>query len=130
MPIGNVIGNHGFGLREVSNASVLASAQNNKDYVLYRRKKHFLSEALFYVKYENRTYAVLPVDEITVTQDEAPKNLMLIGYVYKGKAEENDLTDIQGMETEQKYALYKLKRTLYVQLPNRETVCAPMVKVS
>ncbi len=53
MPIGNALGNHGFGFQEVSNTSVLVSA-HNKDYVLYGKKKHFLSEALFYVKYENR----------------------------------------------------------------------------
>ena len=62
MPIGSAIG--GVGLQETMNSSVLAGGRNSKDYVMYKRKKHFLSEVLFYVKYENQTYAVLPVDGI------------------------------------------------------------------
>ena len=107
MPIGNAAG---AGLQEAMNSSVLAGGRGSKDYVVYKRKKHFLSEALFYVKYEDMTYAVLPVDEITVTPDEQQKDLELIGYVYKARSEENDLTDAPVKETALKYAVYKLKK--------------------
>lgn len=128
MPIGSAIG--GVGLQEAMNSSVLAGGRNGKDYVMYKRKKHFLSEVLFYVKYENQTYAVLPVDGILITQDEQPKDLQLVGHVFKARSGENDLTDTPEKETGQKYGVYKLKKTLYVQVPKEEPVCAPMVKVS
>ena len=127
MAIGSAIGG---GLRETMNSAVLAGGRNSKDYVVYKRKKHFLSEALFYVKYENQTYAVLPVDGILVTQDEQPKDLQLVGHVFKARSGENDLTDTPEKETGQKYGVYKLKKTLYVQVPKEESVCAPMVKVN
>ena len=128
MPIGSTIG--GVGLQEAMNSSVLAGGRGSKDYVVYKRKKHFLSETLFFVKYENRTYAVLPVDEITVTQDELPKDLAFVGHVFKARSEENDLTDTPEKETDQKYGVYKLKKTFYVQVPGGESICAPMVKVN
>ena len=128
MPVGGAIG--GVGLQEAMNSSVLAGGRNSKDYVMYKRKKHFLSEVLFYVKYENRTYAVLPVDGITVTKDEQPKDLELLGYVFKARPEEDDLTDTPEKETTQKYAVYKLKKTLYVQVPKSEPICAPMIRVN
>ena len=128
MPVGGAIG--GVGLQEAMNSSVLAGGRNSKDYVMYKRKKHFLSEVLFYVKYENQTYAVLPVDGILITQDEQPKDLQLVGHVFKARSGENDLTDTPEKETGQKYGVYKLKKTLYVQVPKEEPVCAPMVKVS
>lgn len=128
MPVGSAIG--GVGLQEAMNSAVLAGGRGSKDDVIYKRKKHFLSEALFYVKYENRTYAVLPVDGITVTKDEQPKDLELLGYVFKARPEEDDLTDTPEKETTQKYAVYKLKKTLYVQVPKSEPVCAPMIRVS
>ncbi len=128
MPVGGAIG--GVGLQEAMNSSVLAGGRNSKDYVMYKRKKHFLSEVLFYVKYENQTYAVLPVDGILITQDEQPKDLQLVGHVFKARSGENDLTDTPEKETGQKYGVYKLKKTLYVQVPKEESVCAPMVKVS
>ena len=127
MSFGNAAG---AGLQEAMNSSVLAGGRGSKDYVVYKRKKHFLSEALFYVKYEDRTYAVLPVDEITVTPDEQPKDLELIGYVYKARSEENDLTDTPVKETTQKYAIYKLNKTLYVQVPKSDHLCAPMIRVN
>ena len=128
MPVGGAIG--GVGLQEAMNSSVLAGGRNSKDYVMYKRKKHFLSEVLFYVKYENQTYAVLPVDGILITQDEQPKDLQLVGYVFKARSGENDLTDTPEKETGQEYGVYKLRKTLYVQVPKEESVCAPMVKVS
>ena len=128
MPVGGAIG--GVGLQEAMNSSVLAGGRNSKDYVMYKRKKHFLSEVLFYVKYENQTYAVLPVDGIIVTPDEQPKDLQLVGYVFKARSGENGLTDTPEKETGQKYGVYKLKKTLYVQVPKEESVCAPMVKVN
>ena len=128
MPVGGAIG--GVGLQEAMNSSVLAGGRNSKDYVMYKRKKHFLSEVLFYVKYENQTYAVLPVDGILITQDEQPKDLQLVGHVFKARSGENDLTDTPEKETGQKYGVYKRKKTLYVQVPKEESVCAPMVKVS
>ena len=128
MPVGGAIG--GVGLQEAMNSSVLAGGRNSKDYVMYKRKKHFLSEVLFYVKYENQTYAVLPVDGILITQDEQPKDLQLVGHVFKARSGENDLTDTPEKETGQKYGVYKLKKTLYVQVPKEESVCAPMVKVN
>ena len=70
------------------------------------------------------------VDEITVTQDEQPKDLELLGHVFKARPEEDDLTDTPEKEMSQKYAVYKLKKTLYVQVPKSEPVCAPMVRVS
>ncbi len=127
MAIGSAIGG---GLRETMNSAVLAGGRNSKDYVVYKRKKHFLSEALFYVKFENQTYAVLPVDEIMITQDEESKDMLLVGHVYKARPEESDLTDTPGKETGRKYGVYKLKKTLYVQVPKEESVCAPMVKVN
>ena len=127
MSFGNAAG---AGLQEAMNSSVLAGGRGSKDYVVYKRKKHFLSEALFYVKYEDRTYAVLPVDEITVTSDEQLKDLELIGYVYKARSEENDLTDTPVKETTQKYAIYKLNKTLYVQVPKSDHLCAPMIRVN
>ena len=127
MPIGAI---GGAGLQEAMNSSVLAGGRNSKDYVMYKRKKHFLSEVLFYVRFENRTYAVLPVDGISVTQDKQPKDLVLVGRVFKARSEENDLTDTPEKEAGQKYSVYKLKRTLYVQVPEEESVCAPMVKIS
>ena len=130
MPIGNVVANHGVGWQEVTNTAAAASARNNKDYVVYKRHKHFLSEALFYVKFENKSYAVLPVDEIEITRDEQPKDLVEIGHVYKIRAEGDDLTDVQETAGEQKYNVYRLKRTLYVQVPKRESTCAPMVRVN
>ena len=128
MPIGSAIG--GADLQEAMNSSVLAGGRSSKDYVMYKRKKHYLSEVLFYVKYENQTYAVLPVDGILITQDEQPKDLQLVGHVFKARSEENDLTDTPEKETGQKYGVYKLKKTLYVQVPKEESVCAPMVKVN
>ena len=128
MPVGGAIG--GVGLQEAMNSSVLAGGRNSKDYVMYKRKKHFLSEVLFYVKYENQTYAVLPVDGILITQDEQPKDLQLVGHVFKARSGENDLTDTPEKETGQKFGIYKLKKTLYVQVPKEESACAPMVKVS
>ena len=128
MPVGGAIG--GVGLQEAMNSSVLAGGRNSKDYVMYKRKKHFLSEVLFYVKYENQTYAVLPVDGILITQDEQPKDLQLVGHVFKARSGEHDLTDTPEKETGQKYGVYKLKKTLYVQVPKEESVCAPMVKVN
>ncbi len=130
MPIGNVVGNYGAGLQEATNTAAVASARNNKDFVVYKRKKHYFSEVLFYVKYENKSYAVLPVDEIIVIQDEQPEDLMLIGHVYKVRSDESDLTDVQETTGAQKYNVYKLKKTLYVQVPKRESICAPMVKIS
>lgn len=127
MSFGNAAG---AGLQEAMNSSVLAGGRGSRDYVVYKRKKHFLSEALFYVKYEDRTYAVLPVDEITVTSDEQLKDLELIGYVYKARSEENDLTDTPVKETTQKYAIYKLNKTLYVQVPKSDHLCAPMIRVN
>ena len=127
MSFGNAAG---AGLQEAMNSSVLAGGRGSKDYVVYKRKKHFLSEALFYVKYEDRTYAVLPVDEITVTPDEQLKDLELIGYVYKARSEENDLTDTPVKETTQKYAIYKLNKTLYVQVPKSDHLCATMIRVN
>ena len=97
MPVGGAIG--GVGLQEAMNSSVLAGGRNSKDYVMYKRKKHFLSEVLFYVKYENQTYAVLPVDGILITQDEQPKDLQLVGHVFKARSGENDLTDTPEKET-------------------------------
>lgn len=82
------------------------------------------------MKFENQTYAVLPVDGITVTPDEQPKGLLLIGHVFKARSEENDLTDTPEKETGKKFGVYKLKKTLYVQVPKEESACAPMVKVS
>lgn len=105
MSIGNVVGNYGAGLQEATNTAAVTSARNNKDFVVYKRKKQYFSEVLFYVKYENKSYAVLPVDEITVIQDEQPEDLMLIGHVYKVRSDESDLTD--------------------VQVPKRESICAP-----
>ena len=128
MQIGRTVG--GAGLQEAMNSAVLAGGRGSKDFVVYKRKKHFLSEALFYVKYEDRTYAVLPVDGITVTQDEQPKDLELLGYVFKARSGEDDLTDTPEKETTQKYAVYKLKKTLYVEVPKSEPICAPMVRVS
>ena len=128
MPVGSAIG--GVGLQEAMNSAVLAGGRGSKDFVVYKRKKHFLSEALFYVKYENRTYAVLPVDGITVTKDEQPKDLELLGYVFKARPEEDDLADTPEKETTQKYAVYKLKKTLYVQVPKSEPICAPMIRVN
>ena len=81
------------------------------------------------MKFENQTYAVLPVDGITVTPDEQPKGLLLIGHVFKARSEENDLTDTPEKKTGQKYGVYKLKKTFYVQVPKGEPVCAPMVKI-
>lgn len=127
MSFGNAAG---AGLQEAMNSSVLAGGRGSKDYVVYKRKKHFLSEALFYVKYEDRTYAVLPVDEITVTPDEQLKDLEQIGYVFKARSEDNDLTDTPVKEASQKYAVYKLNKTFYVQVPKRESLCAPMIRVN
>ena len=41
MPVGGAIG--GVGLQEAMNSSVLAGGRNNKDYVMYKRKKHYIN---------------------------------------------------------------------------------------
>ena len=47
MSIGNVVGNYGAGLQEATNTAAVTSARNNKDFVVYKRKKHYFSEVLF-----------------------------------------------------------------------------------
>ncbi len=99
------------------------------NYVLYQKKRYPLSEALCFVMYRRKFYAVLSVDPVTAAGSEKP--LKKIGEVFLNRKDEKDLTDTPEQNTGKAFGIYQrgFSRNYLVETPEREGVLFPMLEV-
>ena len=108
----------------------LAETKGNPlNYVLYKGKHYSVANALCFVVYQRRLYAVIETDPNT--KPVTPDRLKKVGEVWLNRKGENDLSDTPEENVGEPYPVYKKRfsKIFYMILPEHGEVCHPMLPV-
>ncbi|MBR6405119.1 MAG: hypothetical protein IKS18_02870 [Lachnospiraceae bacterium] len=102
--------------------SAMAKKPDAIDFIKYKGNRCPLSSVIGSVHFEGHDYAVLPFDRMEVTDS----RLKAAGTV--AAVDKTALTDSSDAEGKETFPVYRLRRQLYVQMPESKGVCYPMVR--
>lgn len=102
---------------------------NPSNYVLYKRKHYPLSEAMCFVQFKEKIYAVIKVDPTETANTD--KHLKKVGEVYQNRKSENDLSDQPEENLLIAYPVYRkgFSRQYLVETLENKSVLYPMLEI-
>ena len=102
---------------------------NPSQYVLYKKQHYALSDALCFVLFKEKLYAVIEADPVRLS--DVPKPFKKTGTVFLNRKGENDLSDMPEENTEKTYPVYRRRfpRRFLTETPIHEGTLYPMLEI-
>ena len=111
--------------------AVIETKGNPANYVLYKKQRYALEDALCLILYQGTMYAVIEADPLPLSTAQTSRSLKKVGEVLQNRKEENDLTDLPEEKPVKAFPVYQrgLFHHYLAEIPEHEGLLYPMLKI-